>query len=176
MSETVSWTFQINDVVFVSRARASTYSLYFECGYFDCLDWQSWHPFKIALKYLKKKLRRPFENCEFTLLLYMITYFLPLIILNSYYNEMVPATTGIWEMSVYIFYLFILGTRWRLFQKCVVRTKNDICFYYYHWIDTSAGGLLVPEGIISLGRYLCWWTISPRGYHITGSIPLLVDY
>jgi hypothetical protein len=22
-------------------------------------------------------------------------------------------------------------------------------FYYYHWIDTSAGGLLVPEGIIS---------------------------
>jgi hypothetical protein len=22
------------------------------------------------------------------------------------------------------------------------------CFYYYHWVDTSAGGLLVPEGII----------------------------
>jgi len=21
-------------------------------------------------------------------------------------------------------------------------------FYYYHWVDTSAGGLLVPEGII----------------------------
>ena len=68
---------------------------------------------------------------------------------------------------------------------------------FYHWVDTSVGGLLVPEGIIhpvvrvsitgsipllvdyqsprvssaqqsvflSLGRYLCWWTISPRGYH-----------
>jgi hypothetical protein len=23
-------------------------------------------------------------------------------------------------------------------------------FYYYHWVDTSAGGLLVPEGIICL--------------------------
>jgi len=21
-------------------------------------------------------------------------------------------------------------------------------FYYYHWIDTSAGGSLIPEGII----------------------------
>jgi len=39
MSETVLWTFQIVDVVFISRA--STYSLYFECGYLDCLDWQS---------------------------------------------------------------------------------------------------------------------------------------
>jgi hypothetical protein len=29
-------------------------------------------------------------------------------------------------------------------------------FYYYYWVDTSDGGLLVPEG--------------------TGSIPLLVDY
>ena len=62
--------------------------------------------------------------------------------------------------------------------------------YFYHWVDTSTGKLLVPEGIItqwlvflSLGRYLYWWTISPRGYHnpvvsvsITGSIPLLVDY
>ena len=24
----------------------------------------------------------------------------------------------------------------------------NICFYHYHWVDTSAGGLLVPEGII----------------------------
>ena len=46
--------------------------------------------------------------------------------------------------------------------------------------------------LLSLDRYLYWWTISPRGYHhwvdtstggllvpegiITGSIPLLVDY
>ena len=33
MSETVPWTFQIVYVVFVSCA--STYSLYFECGYLD---------------------------------------------------------------------------------------------------------------------------------------------
>ena len=33
MSETGPWTFQIVDVVFVSRA--STYSLYFECGSLD---------------------------------------------------------------------------------------------------------------------------------------------
>jgi hypothetical protein len=32
-------------------------------------------------------------------------------------------------------------------------------------VDTSAGGLLVPEDIIRpMFRYLCWWTISPRGY------------
>jgi len=30
-----------------------------------------------------------------------------------------------------------------------MRTKIDIyVFYYYHWVNTSAGGLLVPEGII----------------------------
>ena len=62
--------------------------------------------------------------------------------------------------------------------------------YYYHQVDTSAGGLLVQENtihqqsvLLSLGGYLCWWTISPRGYHppvvsitITRWIPLLVDY
>ena len=87
--------------------------------------------------------------------------------------------------------------------------------YYYHQVDTSAGGRLIPEYtihpvviiiisrwipllvddesqritstqqsvLLSLGGYLCWWTISPRGYHppgsqyitITGWIPLLVD-
>ena len=63
-------------------------------------------------------------------------------------------------------------------------------FYYYHWVDITAGGLLVPKGIVcpvvvllSLGRYHCWWTISSQGYRlpssgvtITGSISLLVDY
>jgi hypothetical protein len=49
---------------FVSRA--STYSLYFECGY---LDWQSWdHEWQLHVC----NLRRPFENCEFTPLLYRI--------------------------------------------------------------------------------------------------------
>ena len=78
-------------------------------------------------------------------------------------------------------------------------TPSSQCFY--HWVDTSTGGLLVLEGIIhpvvsvsitesipllvdyqassvsytqqsvflSLGRYLYWWTISPRGYHTPSS-------
>ena len=42
-----------------------------------------------------------------------------------------------------------------------------LCFYYYHWVDTSAGGLLVPRGIIHpvasvlaltwFIRYLCFY-------------------
>jgi len=42
----------------------------------------------------------------------------------------------------------LLNWWWRLFQKRVVRTKFDIYVL-----------------LLSLGRYLCWWTISPRGYH-----------
>ena len=73
--------------------------------------------------------------------------------------------------------------------------------YFYHWVDTSTGGLLVQECIIhplvsvsitgsipllvdyqssrvsytqqsvflSLGRYLYWWTISPRECHTPSS-------
>ena len=127
---------------------------------------------------------------------------------------------------------------WWTISPRVYHTSSSQCFY--HWVDTSTGGLLVLESIIppvvsvsitrfipllvdyqsssvsytqqsvflSLGRYLYWWTISPRGYHtpssqcfyhwvdtstggllvrkgiihpvisvsITGSIPLLVDY
>ena len=127
---------------------------------------------------------------------------------------------------------------WWTISPRVYHTPSSQCFY--HWVDTSTGGLLVLEGIIhpvvsvsitgsipllvdyqsssvsytqqsvflSLGRYLYWWSISPRGYHtpssqcfyhwvdtstggllvleciihpvvsvsITGSIPLLVDY
>jgi hypothetical protein len=36
----------------------------------------------------------------------------------------------------------------------------------YHWVDTAAGGLLVPEGIIH----------PVVSVSITGWIPLLVDY
>ena len=39
-------------------------------------------------------------------------------------------------------------------------------FYYYQWIDTSAGGLLVLEGIVH----------PVVSVSITGSIPLLMDY
>ena len=68
------------------------------------------------------------------------------------------------------------------------RLPSSQCFY--HQVDITAGGLLVPEGIVcpvvvllSLGRYHCWWTISSHGYRlpssgvtITRSISLLVDY
>ena len=30
-------------------------------------------------------------------------------------------------------------------MKFITETRR---FYYYHWVDTSVGGLLVPEGII----------------------------
>jgi hypothetical protein len=45
-------------------------------------------------------------------------------------------------------------------------------------VDTSAGELLVPEDIIRpMFRYLCWRTFSPRGYNAPiVSIPQLVDY
>jgi hypothetical protein len=46
-------------------------------------------------------------------------------------------------------------------------------FYYYHWVNTSASGLLVPEDIIrpvvNAAALACFISI-------TGSIPLLVDY
>ena len=39
---------------------------------------------------------------------------------------------------------------WRLIQKSTSYAIKlvSILFYYYHWVDTTAGGLLVPEGII----------------------------
>ena len=56
-------------------------------------------------------------------------------------------------------------TYWRLLQKVLCKLNFMSTFYYYHWIDTSAGGLLVPEGIIH----------PVFSVSITGSIPLLVD-
>jgi hypothetical protein len=41
-------------------------------------------------------------------------------------------------------------------------------FYYYHWVNTSDGGLL----LLSLGQYLLWRIVIT----ITGSIPLMVDF
>jgi len=47
---------------------------------------------------------------------------------------------------------------------------NHLCFYYYHWVDTSAGGLLDPEDIISpvvivlaltwFIRYIYYWNLQ----------------
>jgi hypothetical protein len=36
----------------------------------------------------------------------------------------------------------------KVIPESVVRTIWYVRFYYYHWVDTSAGELLVPDGII----------------------------
>ena len=88
---------------------------------------------------------------------------------------------------------------WWAIRPRVYHTPSSQCFY--HWVNTSTGGLLVFECImhpvfsvsitgsipllvdyqssrvsytqqsvfLSLGRYLYWWTISPRGYHTPSS-------
>ena len=61
-------------------------------------------------------------------------------------------------------------TWWKLFQKSVGRTKFYICVFIttilYHWVDTSAGGLLVPEGIIRpvVGALALTWFIKYTHY------------
>jgi hypothetical protein len=71
--------------------------------------------------------------------------------------------------SIYSFWLSL----WYL--SFVYNNKNTSMYYwllftsdqsFYHWGDTSAGGLLVPEGIIH----------PVVRVSITGVIPLLVDY
>jgi hypothetical protein len=59
---------------------------------------------------------------------------------------------------------------WSLLQKLAMRTKFDIYFFNYHCVDTSAGGILVPEGIIHpvVGvsaltwfiRYIYYWNVQ----------------
>ena len=63
----------------------------------------------------------------------------------------------------------------------IYHPPSSQCFY--HWVDTSAGGLLVPDGIIPLvanASALTWFIIyiilPVVNVSITGSIPLLVDY
>ena len=94
----------------------------------------------------------------------------------GYYPPVVSVTI-IWSIPLLVDY-----------QSPRILSPSSQC--YYHLVDTSAGGLLVPQDIIpqqsvllSFGRYLCWWIISPLGYYppvvsvtIIWSIPLLVDY
>ena len=60
----------------------------------------------------------------------------------------------------------------KFYEKKYLKNKFEtaeilfLCFYYYHWVDTTADGLLVLEGIIH----------PVVGVSITGWIPLLVDY
>ena len=52
---------------------------------------------------------------------------------------------------------------WIISPRCY-HSPSSQCFY--HWVNTTLGGLLVPEGII----------LPVVSVSITGSIPLLVDY
>ena len=116
-----------------------------------------------------------------------ITRFIPLLV--DYQSSRVSYT----KQSVFLSlgrYLY-----WWTISPQGYHTPSNQCFY--HWVDTSIGGLLVLEGIIhpvisvsitgsilllvdyqstkvsctqqsvflSLGRYLCQWTIGHRGYH-----------
>ena len=53
---------------------------------------------------------------------------------------------------------------WWTISLRVYHAPSSQCFY--HWFNTSVGGLLVPEGIMR----------PVVSVTITGSIPLLVDY
>ena len=120
-----------------------------------------------------------------------ITWSIPLLV--DYQSSSVSYT----QQSVFLSlgrYLY-----WWSISPRGYHTPSSQCFY--HWVDTSTGGLLVLECIIhpvvsvsitgsipllvdyqsssvsytkqsvflSLGRYLYWWTISPRGYHTPSS-------
>ena len=67
-----------------------------------------------------------------------------------------------------ILFVFPIYWFWAYLKKVIPETctKLDICFYYYNWVDTSAGGLLVPESVI----------FPVVSVSITGLIPLLEDY
>jgi hypothetical protein len=50
-----------------------------------------------------------------------------------------------------------------------------LVLHFNPWVEASAGGLLVPEGLYSsvlwhwgLSRGLCWWSVSPRGCKYSG--------
>jgi hypothetical protein len=120
----------------------------------------------------------PSSLCLDTAMVYLISPFL-LLSLCRYlcwwtFSPRVyhPPVVCVWTLPWYIWYLR---------------------FYYYHCVDTSVGELLVPECIIhqvvcvwdtdmvylistflllSLCRYLCWWTFSLRVYHPPSSLCL----
>jgi hypothetical protein len=69
-------------------------------------------------------------------------------ILFKAFGSLLPNT-----FNLFCFQYFEIESIWfKLFQKYDVSTKFDIYLL-----------------LLSLGRYLCWWTISPRGYHPSSS-------
>ena len=62
-----------------------------------------WYPFKIALKYLKNNLRRPFENCEFSPQFYRITYSFFIVIYHKHKTTCYTFVTSM-SCSKYIYF------------------------------------------------------------------------
>jgi hypothetical protein len=73
------------------------------------------------------------------------------------------------KMRKYLSNLDYKRTWWRLPKRRVLRTKFNIYVFitlYYHWVDTSAGGLFFSQGMIPavviastltcLIRYIAW--------------------
>jgi hypothetical protein len=63
--------------------------------------------------------------------------------------------TPFWFIAPKIVFVFPIFRIWACPIKAIPETPSAhkieyLCFSYYHWVDTSAGGLLVPEAIISL--------------------------
>jgi hypothetical protein len=56
------------------------------------------------------------------------------------------------DLNYLSFQSFDFEVLMKVIQKRVVRIKTDISLFfenmfYCHWVDTSAGGILIPEGI-----------------------------
>ena len=183
---------------------------------------------------------RPVVNASALACFIAITGSIPLLV-----DYQSPRTSSVQQSMIRHWHVVLLSLGrylcWQTISPRGHHPSSSQCFgtgmlYYYHWVDTSAGGLLFPEDIIrpvvndtalacfitstgsipllvdyqsprtssvqqsmlrhwhvlllAMGRYLCQWTISPRGHHpsssqcfalacfitSTGSIPLLVDY
>ena len=67
--------------------------------------------------------------------------------------------------NLYLFYFYYFFYYFFYYNTISPHGYLSSSQYFYHWVDTSAGGLLVLMGIYPV--------VSTS---ITGSIPLLVDY
>ena len=74
-----------------------------------------------------------------------------------------------------------LRSRWTsllkiLRETCRAHLIEYLCFYCYHWIDDSAGGLLVPDGIIRpvISRLVqTWFMIYIHNWNILNNVIII---
>ena len=61
-------------------------------------------------------------------------------------------------------------------ETCRAHLIEYLCFYCYHWIDDSAGGLLVPDGIIRpvISRLVqTWFMIYIHNWNILNNVIII---